>query len=407
MAAELKVAESLRPPGLSTILSLMANNVIGQGKHPMELLLKQKNEHTVLLKPGDIVEGEVIEKKGNRLYVDLGARGTGVVYGREFSEASSMIKGLLPGDHVTAKVVEPDNEEGYVELSLKEAGREKNWQEMRRMMESNEIIQLKILEANRGGLILDYLGVQGFLPASQLAQEHYPRVEGGDKEKIFEELKKLVGQELSVSIIDVNPEEGKLIFSEKSKETEALRQKLSQYKVGDVVSGEVAGIVSFGAFVKFGDGLEGLVHISEIDWQLIASPADVLQVGGTVEAKIIGIEGDKVSLSLKALKEDPWSKVEAKYKKGDVVTGTVVKFNPFGAFIKLDEEIQGLAHVSEFGAESKMKEALALGGQHQFKILSIDAKEHRMALGLLKDEAEFEPALAISQPAENTQLPDP
>ena len=358
------------------------NSILTKGRHPMELLLKQKSDRNALVKPGDIVEGEVIEKKGSRLFVDLGGRGTGIVFGREYFEAQEATRHLQPGDRITAKVVEPDNDEGYIELSLKEAGREKNWQEMRHFIETGETIRLKILEANRGGLILDYLGVQGFLPASQLSQEHYPRVEGGDKEKIFEELKKLVGTELDVAIIDVNPDEGKLIFSEKSKETEAARQRLAAYHVGDTIEGEIAGLVSFGAFVKFGDNLEGLVHISEIDWQLIANPADVLKIGEKVRAKIIAIEGDKVSLSLKALKEDPWSKVEEKYKKGDIVAGTVAKFNPFGAFVKLDSEIQGLAHISEFGSEAKMKEVLTIGAEHQFQILAIEARDHRMALGV-------------------------
>lgn len=364
-----------------------ANAVFERGKHPMDLLLKQKSEASHLPKPGDIMEGAVIEKRGSRLFVDLGSRGTGIVYGREYYEAADVIKRLAPGDRVTAKVVEPDNDEGYVELSLKEAGREKNWKEFERLMASGELLKLKIREANRGGLILEHLGVSGFLPASQLSQEHYPRVDGGDKEKIFEELKKLVGQEFEVSVIDIDPEDEKLIFSEKSKETELVKTKLAAYHVGDTVAGEVAGLVSFGAFVKFGDGLEGLVHISEIDWQLISHPADVLKLGQSVPAKIIGIEGDKVSLSLKALKADPWAKAGEKYKKGDIVTGTVVKFNPFGAFVKLDEDIQGLAHISEFGTEANMKEALTLGEPHEFRVLSVDPKEHRLALGLVREEA--------------------
>lgn len=380
-----------------------ANTLFERGKHPMDLLLKQGGDGPHLPKPGDIVEGDVIEKKGSRLYIDLASRGTGIVYGREYYEAADVVKGLAPGDRITAKVVETDNAEGYVELSLKEAGREKNWKEFSRLMASGELLKLKVREANRGGLILDYSGVSGFLPASQLSQEHYPRVEGGDKEKIYDELKKLVGQELEVSIMDIDPSDEKLIFSEKTKETEAVRQRLAVYKAGDVIEGEIAGIVSFGAFVKFGEGLEGLVHISEIDWQLISNPADVLKVGQKVTAKVIGIEGDKVSLSLKALKPDPWAKVEEKYPKGSLVTGTVVKFNPFGAFVRLDEDIQGLAHISEFGNEANMKEALTLNEPHEFTVLSADAKEHRLALGLIRDgvasPVPTEPVAAVEPPA--------
>ncbi len=372
----------------------------------MEALLKQRSEHTSFLKSGDIVEGTVLEKRGSRLYFDLGAHGTGLVFGREYYDAHDAIKGLAPGDRVTAKVVDPDNEEGYVEVSLREAGRERNWQELKRLMETGEAIRAKVADANRGGLIAAYLGVPGFLPASQLSAEHYPRVEGGDKEKIFEALKKLVGQELEVSVIDINPVEGKLIFSEKFRETEAVRQRLAAYHAGDVIEGEVAGIVSFGAFVKFGDGLEGLVHISEIDWQLISHPADVLKVGQIVKAKIIGVEGDKVSLSLKALKEDPWSKVAEKYKTGDVVSGIVAKFNPFGAFVKLDDEIQGLAHLSEFGSEAAMREALVVGEAHPFRVLSVDPAGHRLALGLPDRPAspELEPGLAEASRGERAGL---
>ncbi len=377
--------------------TLDSDAFLAKGRHPMEVLLKQKNEHAALPKRGDIVEGAVLEKKGSHLYLDLGAHGTGVVFGREYYDAHDAIKGLAPGDRVTAKVVDADNEEGYVELSLREAGREKNWQELKRLMDTGEAVRLKVADANRGGLILAHLGVQGFLPASQLSQEHYPRVEGGDKEKIFGALKELVGRELEVSVIDLNPIEGKLIFSEKFRETEAIRQRLAAYHAGDVVEGEVAGIVSFGAFVKFGDGLEGLVHVSEIDWQLISNPADVLKIGQSVTAKIIGISGEKVSLSLKALKEDPWSKVAEKYRPGDAVTGIVTKFNPFGAFVKLDAEIQGLAHISEFGSEAKMKEVLRLGEPHQFRVRSVDAKEHRMALGLPDRPAS--PELGRGEPA--------
>lgn len=372
---------------------------LGPARHPLDLLFKQKQGVSALPKAGDIVEGTVIAKRGSRLFVDLGTRGTGIVFGREYYAAADLVKGLAVGAAISAKVVDPDNEEGYVELSLREAGREKNWQELRRLMASGELVRLKPREANRGGLIVEHLGVAGFLPASQLSQLHYPRVEGGDKEKIYEELKKLLGQELELAVIDLSPEEGKLIFSEKVREAEALRQRLAAYRAGDVIEGEVSGLVSFGAFVRFGEGLEGLVHISEIDWQLVQNPADVLRVGQKLAAKIIGIEGGRVSLSLKALKPDPWAGAEERYRKGDLASGMVVKFNPFGAFVKLEGEIQGLAHISEFGSEARMKEVLTLGQPHQFRVLAVDARERRVALGLPDREAglaagEAEPPVA-------------
>lgn len=375
--------------------------LLDKSHHPMELLIKEKKDAGLLLKAGDLTEGKVLEKRGSRLFIDLQGRGTGIVYGREFYIAQSVIKNLKPGDSVSAKIVDLDNDEGFMELSLSEAGREKDWQEMRRLAITGEILSLKVIDANRGGLIIDYKGVSGFLPASQLSVEHYPRVEGGDKKKILDELKKLVGTEFQVKVIDVDADEGKLIFSEKSKgETEA-REKLIKYKGGDVVDGEVTGVVNFGAFVKFDEGLEGLVHISEIDWQLIEKIADVLKIGDRVKAKIIDIAGDKVSLSLKALKDDPWLKAPERYKKGDVVTGRVVKYNPFGAFVKLDSAIQGLAHISEFGTEAKMKECVRLQNDYQLRVLSVDAKEHRLALGLLELHPDQKPtAEVVPQPEE-------
>lgn len=391
-------------------VSETAVSVGDKTRHPMEVFLKERKDPGFTMKIGDVAEGTVLERRGSRLFVDLPNRGTGVVYGREFYEASHIIKGLNPGDKVSAKIVDLDNEEGFIELSLVEADREKDWLEMRRLMEEGIPLVIKPADANRGGLIIEYKGVQGFLPASQLSQEHYPRVEGGDKRKILEELKKLVGAELQVKIIDLDPEEGKLIFSEKSKGEAEMRDILSQYRVGDVVEGEVTGIVGFGAFVKFAEGLEGLVHISEIDWQLIENPADVLKIGDRVQAKIIDIAGDRVSLSLKALKEDPWLKAPERYKKGDVIAGRVVKHNPFGAFVKLDPEIQGLAHISEFGTEAKMKERVRVGEEYQFKILSVDVKEHRLSLGLPERYAEREERVAEGgdekNPKANNQKPN-
>lgn len=381
----------------------IASPLIDKGHHPMEIFLKEKAGPALSTKAGDIIEGLVMEKRGNRLFIDLQSRGTGIVYGREFYDAQSIIKNLNPGDSVSAKIVDLDNEDGYVELSLSEAGKEKEWQEIKRIMETETVLPLKVNDANRGGLIVEYKGIQGFLPASQLSQEHYPRVDGGDKKKILDELKKLVGTELQLKIIDINRDEEKLIFSEKSKNEAETKELLSKYQVGDIVDGEVTGVVSFGAFVKLAEGVEGLVHISELDWQLIENPADVIKSGDKVRAKIIDISGDRVSLSIKALKDDPWVKVPERYKKGDVVTGKTVKYNPFGAFIKLDPEIQGLAHISEFGTEDKMKERVRLNEEYKFKVLSVDPNEHRLALGLIErhpDRPEINTDTSLPTPVE-------
>ncbi|RLC35083.1 MAG: 30S ribosomal protein S1 [Candidatus Nealsonbacteria bacterium] len=337
-------------------------------------------------KVGEIVEGKIIGTGKSTIYVDLGNKGTGIIYGREFYTAKNELKNLKVGDKVFAKIVDLETDDGYIELSLTEAGKELSWEKLNEKKEKDAIINVKILGANKGGLITEVEGLQGFLPVSQLAPEHYPRVEGADKTKILNRLQKLVGKELEVKILDLNPKKEILIFSERATEIKKIKEILKKYKVGDIVEGEITGIVDFGAFVKFGkEELEGLIHISELDWQLIEDPADIVQVGDKIKAKIIEITEDgRVSLSLKALKKDPWENLKEKYKKEDTVEGKVTKFNPFGAFVEIEPKIQGLAHISEFGTRSKMEEKLKIGETYKFKILQIEPKEHKMTLTLIE-----------------------
>jgi len=264
-------------------------------------------------------------------------------------------------------------------VSLLKAGEEKAWQGLKEKMDKNEIIDALVTKANKGGLMIEVEGTEAFMPVSQLSSTHYPRVEGGDKTKILSELNKLVNQTLKVKIIDLNVREKKLIVSEKATEEKKLKIALEKYKIGDIVEGIITGIVDFGAFIKFED-LEGLIHISEMDWQIINNPNEIFNVGDKVKAQIIEIDKDRVSLSTRALKENPWTKVEDKYHVDQTVKGKVTKFNPFGAFVKIDKNIQGLTHISEFGTEKKMEETLEIGKEYDFKIISIKASEYRMAL---------------------------
>ena len=341
------------------------------------------------------MEGTIVGAGQSTIYVDLGPMGTGIIFGREFYQAKTELKKKQMGDKIFAEIVDLDNEDGYIELSLSAAGREIGWDHLQQIQEKDAIIKVEILGANKGGLIAEAEGIQGFLPVSQLAPEHYPRVEGADKTKILQKLQQLIGKELEVKIFDVNPREEKLIFSEKATDTEKLKEILKNFKPGDVVDGEITGVVEFGAFMKFSassktsadkgenGALEGLIHISELDWQLIADPSEIVKVGEKVQAKIIEIAADgRVSLSLKALKKDPWTSLEEKYKKNDVIAGKVTKFNPFGAFIEVEPKIQGLCHISEFGTQTKMEEALKIGKSYKFQILQIDPAEHRMTLKL-------------------------
>jgi small subunit ribosomal protein S1 len=267
-----------------------------------------------------------------------------------------------------------------MELSLKEARQSQIWAEAESAMKTKSLIEILVKDANKGGLIVDWQGLQGFLPASQLSSVNYPRVEDGDKDRILEELKKLIGKRLSLTVITASPREGKLIFSEKDHTQKEKGEILSRYQVGDAVEGEVTGIVDFGAFIKVEDGLEGLVHISEIDWGLVDDPRKFLKVGQRARAKVIEIKDSKISLSIKALKENPWREAEKKYKKGDTVRGVVIKFNKYGALASIEEGVAGLVHVSEFGGEDKLRVKLELGKTYPFQISLFEPKDQRMTL---------------------------
>lgn len=329
---------------------------------------------------GDLVEGPVINIEKSAVYIDLAPFGTGIIFGREYLTARDIIKKINIGDVIAAKVVDTNNKEGYIELSLKEARQALIWSEAEAAINNKTTLELPIIEANKGGLIIQWQGISGFLPASQLKTEHYPRVADGDKDKILEELKKLVGTKISVSIISAIPKEGKLIFSEKTPELKDKEKIIGKYKVGDTVDGTVTGIVDFGVFVKLEDGLEGLVHISEIDWSLVEDPRALFKVGQKIKVKVIEIKEGKVSLSLKALKENPWVEAGKKYKKDQKVQGVVIKFNKHGALASIEEGIAGLVHISEFGSEEKLRKNLELGKSYDFKITLFDIKEQKMAL---------------------------
>lgn len=356
--------------------------------------MKELLEKNNLLKSpqvGKIVEGKVIGKGRSAIFLDLGALGTGIIYGKEFKEAKDELKNFKIGDNIFTKIIDLENEDGYIELSLTQASSELTWEQLRQKQTKGEQISIKILGANKGGLLTEISGIPGFLPVSQLLPEHYPRVEKGETSKILTELQKFIGKELKIKIFDLNQRERKLILSEKAKEDEKKKEILKKYKVGDVVEVKIIGITDFGAFISFPVGssvkesekLEGLIHISELDWQLIEDPAEIVRVDQNVKAKIIEISDDKISLSLKALKQDPWKKISTKFKKGNVIEGEVTKFNIFGAFVKITPKIQGLCHISEFGIKSKMEEKLKIGEKYNFQILSIDTKAHRMTLKLI------------------------
>ena len=330
---------------------------------------------------GEIIEGTVSAIGRARVFVNLPPFGTGLIYGREYMNARDILRKVAVGDTIAAKVVEPAGLEGYIELSLKEARQALIWSDAELAVKNQTVLSLEVKEANKGGLIMDWQGIQGFLPASQLSAENYPRVADGDKDKILSELQSLVGQHLSVIIITADQNEGKLIFSEKGPaEKEEKEEKVSRYEVGDVLSGEVTGAVDFGVFVKIEDGLEGLVHISELDWGLVEDPRTLFKVGDKVEVKVIEVKDDKISLSIKQLRENPWVLAAKKYEQGQEVEGVIIKFNKHGALASIEEGVAGLVHISEFENEASLKESLSLGSVYKFKITLFEPNEQKMTL---------------------------
>ncbi|HEV8600983.1 MAG TPA: S1 RNA-binding domain-containing protein [Patescibacteria group bacterium] len=364
-------------------MSNQATSTVTDYQTMQELLAAEEVEIKVP-KVGDVLEGKVLSVGKNEVFIDIDGIGLGVVRGRELFDESVRLSTLKIGDKVIASVVEPENKEGNIELSFRQAGQERVWQTLMDRMKSREVIKTKILEANKGGLMVEVNGVLGFLPVSQLSSEHYPRVEEGDKNKILEILKSYVGQPFDVQIITADAEDEKLIVSEKAVGEDELKKKIGQLKLNEVVEGEVSGIVDFGIFLKFGEGLEGLVHISELAWSRIDHPKDLFKVSQKVQAQIISIERDRISLSIKRLQPDPWLESIKKYQVGQTVRGKVIRIMSFGAFVELDPEIYGLVHSVEL-SNNEVKdpsEVVSVGQELEFKIISIEPAEHRLGLSL-------------------------
>jgi small subunit ribosomal protein S1 len=332
-------------------------------------------------KEGQLIDGTVSAIGRARVFVDLPPFGTGIIYGREYMNARDILRKVSVGDGIAAKVVMPENEDGYIELSLKEARQALIWADAEEAVKKGTILSLEIKEANKGGLIIEWQGIQGFLPASQLSADNYPRVADGDKDKILSALNDLIGKHLSVVMITADQKEHKLIFSEKGlQEKEEKEEKVGKYEVGDVLTGEVTGAVDFGIFVKVEQGLEGLVHISELDWGLVEDTRALYKVGDQVRVKVIEVKDDKISLSIKQLKENPWMEAAKKFKKDQIVDAVVIKYNKHGALASIEEGVAGLVHISEFEKEENLKSTLSLGNVYKFKITLFEPTEQRMTL---------------------------
>lgn len=367
-------------------LSDMTTKTMMKDTTELGKLLSQNETYTAFPKAGDVLKGIVIAVGRNEARVDLGGMAIGIVRGPELDPNAD----LHAGDEVEVTVIELDNEFGELELSLKGAGRKKSWDKLKELFTQGTVVPAKVIEANKGGLLVRLENVNAFLPVSQLSPENYPRVAGGEKSKILERLKELVGTAVDVKLIDVNEEEDKLIVSEKAVWETKQESVISKYKIGDMVEGDVTAVTDFGAFVRFEQNLEGLVHISEIAWQRIEHPRDVLKAGDHVRAEIINLEGSKIFLSMKRLVPDPWKSVKDRYKMGQTVKGRVLKINPFGLFVELDPDIHGLAHVSELSSKPvrDVNEFARVGDEFDFKVVSIDPENHRLGLSLRRAQEE-------------------
>lgn len=341
--------------------------------------------HTMdIPKVGDVIKGKVISVERGSVHIDVQGLTTGVVRGRELFAESREYANLKVGDEVEATVQELENENGEMELSFRIAGYKKAWENMKKWLKEGMTLKAKVLAANKGGLLLQAEALNAFMPVSQLSPDNYPRVAGGDKNRILEKLREMVGKELEVKLIDVDENEEKIIASERAVWEDSQKAVLESYKVGDAVEGEISALTSFGAFMKFGQGLEGLIHISEIAWQRIDHPKDVLRVGDKVKAQIIQLDHSKIYLSMKRIVEDPWKSVKDKYKVGETVKGKVLKIESFGLMVGLDKDIHGLAHISELSDApiANLGEKFKLGQELDFEIVSLEPAEHRLGLKL-------------------------
>jgi small subunit ribosomal protein S1 len=331
------------------------------------------------LATGDVIEGIITSVKKNEVWVDLGAKGVGVVMRREIGHGQV----LEPEQAITVSVIDPEMEDGHALLSMKRAVKDRGWDEIQRVFDAQEIIEITPYDANRGGLLVELEGIRGFLPVSQLAAGHYPRVSGADKDEILQKLNALTHVGIRVRILDVSRKDNKLIFSEKEAIKDDMQSRFAELKVDDTVSGVVTGVIDFGAFVNV-DGIEGLIHISEISWERVDNPRNYIKVGDKVKTKIIAIDKDRLSLSLKQMSEDPWLEQVKAFKKGDVVDGKVTRITPFGAFVQLSPSVEALVHVSEMSDDETIdpEKLFQLNEKKEFKVLDIDTDNRKIALSL-------------------------
>ena len=371
----------------------------------MAQLMESPDNEVKSLKHGDVVEGTVVRIDPDEILVDFGGKSEGVVSNRELMSRRGPRDGdegrpeLSVGDEVLVYVLQPESPEGHAVLSLRRAGLERKWRAMQERFEAGEIVEARVIDHNKGGLIVD-LGVRGFVPISQIVD--FPRRPRDEQprdaaQEIAEKLQPFVGRTLRLKILEVNRKANRLILSEKVALYEERREKrdelFSSLQVGQRVTGVVRSIAPFGVFVDLG-GIDGLVHKSELSWNKVNNPESAYQMGDEVEAEVIDInhERGRISLSIRRLQADPWQESVAKYKIGDVIDGAVTKLVNFGAFVRVEEGLEGLIHISELSSQrvAHPGDVVQEGQQVKLRIISLDSERHRLGLSL--KQAEDRPA---------------
>ena len=343
----------------------------------------------------DIIEGKVLSIQKHEIWLDIGHLGVGVVSRRELVSSNE----LELGQTVNASVVQPETKQGHALLSLRRVMKDKSWEEIQKIYDNNQIVSVTGYDANRGGLLVELEGIRGFLPISQLSINNYPRVSSSDKEEVITKLNKLIGQSIKVCILDLNRKENKLIFSEKEALKETISEQLKQLAVGEVVEGLVTGVIDFGAFVNI-DGIEGLIHISEISWGRVEDPHKYIKVGEKLKVKIIAIDNERIALSLKQMSIDPWEKEVEGLQEGSEVEGVITRVTPYGAFVRLNSVVEALLYLfsDEDGKADKEKTAkdkaasrarveelkknINVGEKKKFIIVGIDKEARKISLKL-------------------------
>lgn len=356
--------------------------------HPMAELLDAEDFSDFQPKAGEIRDGIIVSVSPNEILIDIGAKSEGVVSGRELERLGSEIERLKPGDAVVAYVVKPEDKNGNVVLSLTKAQQEQDWRRVEKLWQSQEIFEGVVSGYNRGGVIVKLGKVRGFVPSSQLISAHHvaQKQSGETGEQWWASL---VGSKLRLKVVELDRKRNRLILSER----QAMRdwrkiqkqQLLDTLKKGDRVRGRVSSLADFGAFVDLG-GADGLIHLSELSWGRVSHPSEVLRVGQEVEVEVINIDRERkrIGLSLRRLQPEPWSVVHEKYAIGQLVEGTITKLTDFGAFARLDNEIEGLIHISELSDQriSHPREVVKEGETYTLRIIRIEPQRRRIGLSL-------------------------